>query len=148
MYRALYFLWIVFLLAASTPLLAQQQRTLHQAFELHDISGLEFALKDSIEIVPWAGASLLIETTVRMWEEHALGRTDAPDAIFKHFVEKGRYQVAGTLLGGQVLRLQSKDMKRPTIHTAKGVCVEEVVVRVMLPDVFEQVGPQQWHRKG
>lgn len=148
MYRTLYFSWAVFLLAINAPLLAQQQRTLHQAFELNDITSVEFVLKDSMEVVPWAGAALLIETTVRMWEEHAQGRTDAPDAIFKYFIEKGRYQVAGTLLGGQVLKLQSKDMKRAIIQTSKGICIEEVVVRVMLPDAFEQVGPQQWRRKG
>ncbi len=148
MYRTLHFSLASLLLAASSSLLAQQQRTLHQAFELNDITTVEFALNDSVEVIPWAGTVLLVETTVHMWEEQVLGRTDAPDAIFKYFIEKGRYQVTGTLLDGQVLRLQSKDMKRPIIQTAKGICTEKVTIRIMLPDTFEQAGPQQWRRKG
>ncbi len=139
-------LLFVFLLGTGSLLFAQQQRVIHQTFDLADIGAVHFDLRDAYDVELWAGASLLVETTIKMWEETAQGQADAPDAIFKHFLEKGRYHLSGTLLQGKVLKIQSKDMQRALIRTAKGICSEEVSVRLLLPDTFQKTGDHSWQR--
>lgn len=136
-------LLFLFLLSVSVAW-GQQRRILHQNFDLKGITAVEFDLRDEYVVELWAGASLLFETTVEMWEETQAGQTDAPEAIFKHFVEKGRYQVAGVLQNGNVLKVHSKDSQRAVIKTGKGVCSEKVQVRIMLPDTFQKTGDHSW----
>jgi hypothetical protein len=129
-----------------TILAAQQQRTLHQTFELAGVEQVVFELYDSYEVETWAGSALLMEVQVQMWEEHSGLLTDAPDSIFKHFLEKGRYQSAGTLSEGKILKIRSKDMTRAQIRTARGVCSETVSIKILLPESFQKSGDHSWAR--
>lgn len=137
------FLLLLFLLSVSAAA-GQQRRVVHQTFDLENISGLEFDLYDTYEVEPWAGVALLVEITVEMWEESASGQNDAPEAVFKHFLEKGRYRVEGVLHKGSTLTIKSKDKQRAVIRTAKGTCSEKVVVRLMIPDTFNKTGDHSW----
>lgn len=127
-------------------LTAQQQRTLHQTFDLSGVRQVQFELFDGYEVESWAGTTILMEVQVQMWEESNAGRTDAPESIFKHFLEKGRYQTSGTLVEGKVLKIKSKDMVRAQIRTARGVCLESVMVKILLPESFQQTGDHSWAR--
>ncbi len=141
------FAFFLLLMGTASALYGQQRRILHQTFDLEDIGALSFDLRDSSHVVEsWAGATLLVETVVQMWEETANGRADAPEAIFKHFVEKGRYQLTGVLIDGKVLSIRAKDTQHTTIRTAKGACSEEVSVRFMLPESFQKTGERSWAR--
>lgn len=127
-------------------LTAQQQRTLHQTFDLSGVKQVQFELFDAYEVESWVGTAILVEVQVQMWEESNAGRTDAPESIFKHFLEKGRYQTSGTLIEGKVLKIQSKDLVRAQIRTARGVCSESVGVKILLPESFQQTGDHSWAR--
>jgi hypothetical protein len=128
----------------SVCLPAQQQRTLHQTFDLSDITSVVFDLFGSYQVEPWPGSALLVETTVEMWEENKLGPIDAPLSIFQHFVDKGRYQLQGTLLQKTQLRIQSKDMARPAIRSQQGYFTEKTSVRILLPENYFQTGDHTW----
>jgi hypothetical protein len=128
-------------------LAAQQQRTLHQTFELVGVAQIDFELYDAYEVETWAGSALLMEIHVQMWEAHSGLLTDAPDSIFKHFLEKGRYQSVGTLSEGKTLRIRSKDMQRAQIRTARGECSETVGIKILLPESFHKTGDHSWARE-
>lgn len=135
-----------FLLLLGLSAFGQQRRVMHQTYDLNGMASILFDIKDNYEVELWAGTALLIETTVEMWEINANGKVDAPESIFKHFIEKGRYQTTGSLLNGNQLRIQSKDMQRAAIRTKTGDCSEEVVVKIMLPDSFQKTGDHTWVR--
>lgn len=139
---------IAALLLLGLSAFGQQRRVMHQTYDLNGIASVQFDIKDNYEVELWAGTVLLIETTVEMREINAKGKVDAPESIFKHFVDKGRYQTAGALLNGNQLRVQSKDMQRAAIRTKTGECSEEVLVKIMLPDSFQKTGDHIWTRSG
>ena len=139
-------LLLVFLMLAGLSAFGQQRRVIHQTYDLDGIAAVQFDIKDNYEVELWAGTALLIETTVEMWEINANGKVDAPESIFKYFVDKGRYQTSGALLNGNQLRIQSKDMQRSAIRTKTGDCSEEVLVKIMLPDSFQKTGDHAWAR--
>ncbi len=79
--------YIHFLLFLIIPTIgfAQQQKTLHQTFEIEEVERLNFDLYDEIEVEKWAGNTVLTETKI---EVH-----DATKGIFDHFVNGGRYEI-------------------------------------------------------
>ncbi len=80
-------IYINFLLLLLIPTLglAQQQKTLHQTFEIEEVERLNFDLYDEIEVEKWEGNTVLTETKI---EVH-----DATKGIFNHFVKEGRYEI-------------------------------------------------------
>lgn len=140
-------IFFLLLLLGGLTVSAQQRRTLHQTFDLEGIEGIELKIVDSCTVETWAGATLLVEITVEMWVGEKEYKIDAPESIFKHFLEKGRYQLSGTLEGGKILRIQSKDAQRATIRSPKGgVCNESVQVRIMAPEDFKKTGDHSWRK--
>jgi len=79
------YIHILLLAFIPTILFAQQQRTLHQTFEIEEVERINFNLYDEIEFEKWAGNTILTETKV---EVH-----DATKGIFDHFVNGGRYEI-------------------------------------------------------
>ena len=138
------YLLLMLCCCAGLLLHAQQQRTLHQTFDLSDIKSVVFDLYGDYQVESWPGSALLVETNVEMWEENKLGLIDAPMSIFQHFVDKGRYQLSGTLINKDQLRIQSKDMSRAAIRSQQGYFTEKTTVRLLLPDNFYQTGDHTW----
>lgn len=64
---------------------AQQQKTLHQTFEIEEVERLNIELYDEVEVEKWEGNTILTETKI---EVH-----DATKGIFNHFVKEGRYEI-------------------------------------------------------
>lgn len=64
---------------------AQQQKTLHQTFEIEEVERLNFDLYGEIEVEKWEGNTVLTETKI---EVH-----DATKGIFNHFINEGRYEI-------------------------------------------------------
>jgi hypothetical protein len=146
LYRTMKKFLFILLLLSTLSVSAQQRRIAHQTFDLEGIQGIELKLVDSCTVETWAGNTLLVEITVEMWVGYEEYKTDAPESIFKHFFEKGRYQVSGALEAGNVLRIQSKDAQRAVIRSPKGVCNESVHVRIMVPEDFKKTGERSWRR--
>lgn len=114
---------------------AQNQQYIHQTFELDTATTLALDLYGEFEVEKWVGSSIMIETQASLY--------DASEAIFKHFIETGRYEIETTLEEG-VLTLVSKDKLRRPIKTSAGERREEVRVRVFIPERLEDAGVYTW----
>jgi len=114
---------------------AQNQKYIHQTFELDTATSLVLDLRGDFVVEKWVGSSIMVETRARLY--------DASADIFEHFLEAGRYEIESTLKNG-ALTLSSKDKVRAPIKTTKGVCREEVQVRIFIPEDLEQSSSNTW----
>lgn len=120
---------IALLSIAPLLLAAQNEKTFHQAFEIQDASKIQFSLTGYYELVPWAGNTVLVETTIRLY--------DSKPEILDYFIKKeGRYNVLAEKKG-EVLNLSSKDKVRKKIKYQEKECLESVDVRIFVPDTYE-----------
>lgn len=93
---------------------------------------------DSVQISPWAGSHLLIETTVVLH--------NGKQNMLNFFKEQARWGFQ-ELRSGDQLQLEATDQERRAVKSNKGSVFEEVRVVIYLPDVFDASGEQRWRRK-
>lgn len=125
----------LFFLCISVASVAQNQRYIHQTFELDTATTLVLDLYGEFEVEKWVGSSIMIETRASLY--------DASEAIFEHFIEEGRYEIEATLEVG-TLTLSSKDKVRSPIKTSAGERREEVHVRIFIPEDLKESGTHTW----
>lgn len=116
---------VLFFCASAT---AQVEKTIHQAFELENVSSVKLEIPGEYEIIPWASSSIMTETHVQLFQ--------ASPAILNHFVEKAkRYNFTLELSEGTAV-LKAEDMKREPIKI-RGVTLTELVVqKIYLPENY------------
>lgn len=114
---------------------AQNQRILHQSFELDTATTLQLDLHGTFIVEPWVGNAILIETQVQIF--------DTPEGVFNHYIKEGRYEIESKL-EGTTLFLVAKDKERRPIKTPKGTSKEEVVVKIFMPDKLQPAGTNTW----
>lgn len=120
----------------ATFLSAQNQRFIHQVFELDTAFSLQLDLYGAYETEPWSGNTVMIETKVSLY--------NASENILAHFIKEGRYEVIAEL-SGQTLLLSSKEKTRQSLGTLKGgTSREEVQVRVFIPEKMQPAGTLTW----
>jgi hypothetical protein len=114
---------------------AQNQRILHQSFEMDTATTLQLDLHGTFVVEPWVGNAILIETQVHLF--------DTPEGVFNHHIKEGRYEIESKL-EGTTLFLTAKDKERRPIKTLKGTSKEEVVVKIFMPDRLQPAGANTW----
>ncbi|MEM9917849.1 MAG: hypothetical protein AAF990_07125 [Bacteroidota bacterium] len=125
----------LFLISSS---FAQLSKTLHQNFPLEGFAELQVdVFGGQYEVEKWAGNTILTETVIEIF--------DASPAIFKHFLEAGRYELEG-LADEKSFKLTSKDMQRKPIRSKNGECYEFVKIRLYIPEDFESAGENTYSR--
>lgn len=93
---------------------------------------------DSLEVKPWAGNHLLIETNVLL--------ENGKPSVLEFFKEQGRWDLVDVLTG-EHLSLTSSDMVRRKVETNKGSITEKVGIVIYLPEDFEEIEPKVWRKK-
>ncbi len=129
------FLLLIGLLLGVTLGHAQFSKTVHHTFEADAAQTILVQLAGNVTVDRWAGNTVLVQTDIRLY--------NASKGIFTYFVEQvGRYEVLSSLTG-ETLNIVSKDPKRDAIVTKNGETVEEINVKVLVPNDFvgEGVGP-------
>jgi hypothetical protein len=119
----------------------QLRKTIHQSFDLPDSTKtlvINFPEADQWKVELWAGNSIMTESDIKMYS--------ATKAIFNFFVEKGRYNYL-TVEKGDSLAMVGQDPKRQIIKAGEMECSEEVLVRIFIPDTFEEQKPGTWARE-
>ncbi len=124
-----YFL-LLFLSFSSLTSFAQLEKTIHQTFELNDAAGISLKLAGDYEIINWSGNQILTETNIKLY--------DASEGILKHFLKTGRYKILSDTSNTTTFALSSKDMQRKPIRTKYADCLEEVRIRVFVPEKFSR----------
>ena len=118
---------------------AQNEKVIHQAFDLGGIDNLILDLVGKVEIEFWAGDNALSETKIQIW--------DAPPHVLKFFVEeKKRYEVLEAR-NGNTLTLSANDPLRDPIRYKETTCSEAVKLRLFVPDNFEKIGEGVYQRR-
>ncbi len=135
------FLLVVLLYWASAgSLLAQMERTFYQIFEVDSVQNVVLDAVNFIypEVHTWAGTSILIEVTVRVW--------DASPERVDGLIREGRYAFEAERRG-DVLHIYSKMRRREPIYMfrerRKVKCLEQTTVKFFVPDIYE-INPEEW----
>ena len=131
--------WLCSLLFLTGALAAQDAHSDgHETFALDSVQVIELRLYDEYETISWAGARLMVQTTVDLY--------GCRDHILDFFHEQERYAVRDTI-AGEVLTLSSVDTKRKMILVEGKECYEQVTLRVFVPENFVPESPQLFRRK-
>lgn len=117
---------------------AQLQQIIHQSFALDEMNEVNLNLYGEYEIEMWPGSEILTETKIKL--------TNAKNSILKYLIENKRYAVKLDTIGERVVTLLSSDQERRAIKTSKGTCVEEISIRIFMPDFFEKKAEKNWVR--
>ncbi len=109
-----------------TSLSAQVVRTIHQAFPMEkSYTQVHIDIGYPYQHETWAGDYVLVETTVNL--------SNASKYVMDFFQESGRYKVEQyKYQAGAGFRM--KKMSRKTIQTSKGICEENVLIRLYVPE--------------
>ncbi len=119
--------------------LAQNEKMIHQAFDLNGVDHLSLDLVGEVEIEFWAGDNVLSETKIQIW--------DAPPHVLNFFVvEKKRYEILETK-NEKNLVLSANDPIRDPIRYKETACFEAVKLRLFVPDSFEKTGESEYQRR-
>lgn len=116
----------------------QLQKIFHEEFDLDTtmtIVKLDLVGEYSVEL--WPGNNLLVETKIKLF--------GANKGIMDYFIEKGRYDIEGKL-AENTLTLSAKDKVRPPIRSKEGNFHEEAVVKIFIPDLFQESSAGEWIR--
>lgn len=107
---------------------AQVEKTIHQTFELDQVSSVKLDIPGEFQIIPWASSSIMTETHVKLFQ--------ASPAILKHFIEEAkRYSFVLDTENGTAT-LKAEDQTREPIKI-KGVTLTEVLEqKIYLPENF------------
>jgi hypothetical protein len=107
----------------------QQEKTIHQTFQVEEAPTILLELVGDYTIIQWAGNTVMTETRIELY--------DAPPAILNHFADKEqRYAIKSDTIGGSI-KLYSADKKRDTIRTKNSSCTEIVKLKVFIPEDYE-----------
>lgn len=112
---------------------------MHQTFELND--SVQVIVLDSVgtnQIESWAGNALMTASTVRLYR--------ASENIMEYMIKQGRYELQ-IRREGEVLLLQPASQQRPPISSDAGQVVEEVDLRIFMPDSFVRADSIRFERK-
>lgn len=109
-----------------TNLSAQVVRTVHQAFPMDKVyTQVHIDIGYPFKYEPWAGDYVLVETTINL--------NNATKSLMDFFQESGRYKVEQyKYQAGAGFRM--KKMIRRPIQTSKGICEENVLIRLYVPE--------------
>ncbi len=120
---------------------AQLEKVIYQTFEIENVEkiNLDFVEDYTVEVQLWAGNNIMTETQIHLY--------GASPAILKHFVEKEkRYEVVLDNQNG-IVNLFNFDKERNAIRTKHGECIEQVKLRIFVPDSFEALSENVLTRK-
>lgn len=118
---------------------SQNEKMIHQAFDLNGVDHLSLDLVGEVEIEFWAGDNALSETRIQIW--------DAPPHVLNFFVvEKKRYEILETK-NEKNLVLSANDPVRDPIRYKETTCFEAVKLRLFVPDSFEKTGEGEYQRR-
>ena len=126
--------WIVlsFLLLFAFGVVAQMERTMYQVFEIDSAQIVRFEITGEYSVEEWAGNSILVETTVQLW--------DANKEILGHFIKEGRYDLVAdstTDPHPRDVRIYTKFIDRKPLKRRDGQkCLEIAVTKIFVPDTF------------
>lgn len=110
---------------------AQLARTFHQSFDMGEIKKVAMMLRDSLEVQPWAGNTVMTETTVEM--------ENAEPAFLDGLIKEGRYQLKAEKKGDGMI-INPLYTKKNKIKTKTGIEIfEKVRVRIYVPEVAQVV---------
>ena len=122
----------LFFLSASV--FAQLERTLHQTFSLDSIDQVQVDLTGEVTCETWAGAGLLTETHVELY--------NASKDLLTFFVEKQERYLVEEKRSAPSLQISSAQSERRAIQYRGEVCTENVRITVYVPEEFEISGNQ------
>ncbi len=125
--------YFVFLLLLGFPLFSEAQltRTLHQSFDMGEISKVVMQLKDSIVVLPWEGNTVMSEARISI--------ENTEPRILDGFIREGRYKLIGEKKGDGIVIVPAINRKK--IRTKAGLDMNEVVVLHMyVPKNVQVVG--------
>jgi len=123
----------IFALLAVTFSFGQLEKTLHQTFEIGEVSTISLDLHGEYEIVLWASNNVMTETKIELYE--------SSPSILNHFIEKDKRYLIESDTSGSSLVLRSHDKKRPPIRTRNGECFEIVRLKIFVPEKFNIENP-------
>ena len=126
------------LLASITSLSAQAEKSYHQSLPIDDAKKIVVQVADNIEIIPWMGNTILVETKVQL--------TNANIDVLNYIVKQGRYDVA-IEKDDTVLRIVSKNPTRAPIRIKNVDCFETVTVKIFVPEEFKAVRANELEMK-
>jgi len=134
-----WFFLFSFLAFAQLTGFAQNEKVIHQAFDLAGIDHLSLDLVGEVEVEFWAGDNALSETQIQIW--------DAPPHVLKFFVEeKKRYEILENR-NEEALVLRANDPIRDPIRYKEVSCFEAVKLKLYIPDSFDKVGESVFQRR-
>ena len=109
-----------------TDLSAQTVKTVHQAFPMEKTyTQVHIDIGYPYQYEKWSGDYVLVETTVNL--------TNATKSVMNFLQESGRYKVEQyKYQTGSGFRM--KKMQRRGIQTSKGLCEENVLITVYVPE--------------
>ena len=107
---------------------AQIVKTLHKTYDIGAVANLTFEVVGEYEVIPWAGSSVLIETTIELY--------DANINIYKHFLKAGRYNI-DLALSDHSAAFVSHDKVRNEIKLSGHQCWEIVKYIIRIPEEFD-----------
>jgi hypothetical protein len=121
------------LLGVLTVTVAQNKRTIYQTFETDSAKTILLDLVGftDIEIIGWAGNTVLTEVTVQLW--------DASPTILDHFVDLGRYKFEFKR-DGETASITTQTRERKVIKTkisGPNGCLELSAVKIFVPDNYD-----------
>ena len=120
--------FLLILIAFSTLCFGQIEKIIHQDFNIDNVKTINFALARDFAIEKWAGTTILVETKVRLSSANA--------SVLKLAIEEGRYEIL-KIEDGEKVTLKSK-IEKPRLMRIKGQdVIENVEVRIMVPDEFD-----------
>lgn len=126
------------LLCQAALMQAQLQQIIHQSFAVDEMNEVNLDIYGDYEIEVWPGSEILTETKIKL--------TNAKNSVLKYLIENKRYAVKLDTMSAQVVTLSSADKERRAIKTSKGTCVEEISIRIFMPDFFEKKVEKNWAR--
>ena len=107
-------------------LFSQSSTTFHQSFPLDkQMVSIIMDFEYPYQIEYWSGNTILVETSIRL--------DNASQVILDYFIETGRYTVVTQKYPATVV-FKMKDMVRKAIHTRKGPCAENIVLKLFVPE--------------
>ena len=131
-------LCFLLILISSQYSYGQLQKIFHEEFELDTTTTtVQLDLVGEYSIEPWPGNNVLVETKIKLF--------GANKGIMDYFLEKGRYDIEGKI-NSNILLLSAKDKKRQPIRSRDGNFHEEAVVKVYIPDIFQESAGGEWIR--
>ncbi len=126
------------LLLSGLGLLAQPKQIIHQSFAVDEMNEVRLDLNGKYEIEMWPGSEILAETKIEL--------TNATNSIMRYLIDNKRYAIGLDTVGERSVTLLSIDKEKRAIKTSKGELVEEISIRIFMPDFFEKKGEQFWAR--